>query len=225
MRAMRVSCEKQGSSHCTGPAARRKQKGTQAPNITAVPRALKGTSEKRDVPQERGRKCKLTKAQARKLNTVRVFLLKKDAGEAKVTYKRILQVGRQATKVCSTISFQANGFDIRWSSAHKAQTLDKEARAERLATCKRWKFMSVDYFTHRVGAFLDTKIFRILTYHQALRSLKQGYVKGHCSQGRKGIPLLKEARRNRVNRERFQPLQYGPYTRQKSLGREFGSKT
>ena len=186
-------------------ATSRERKGIVAPNLTAVRRALKGTSHKRGVVETRGAKRKLTMKQVRKLNSVRKTLLKKAGSESKVTYNQILRVGRMAKKVTPTTlakNFQAEGFDIRWRPAREAQTLEKKARKERMEICRKWKFLPASYFTTTVDAILDNKKFNIPTHAAALSSLKRGQVKGHLRtrpEGNKDHCKRPNTRKNRVN--------------------------
>jgi hypothetical protein len=78
---------------------KRARKGVPAPNLTNVRKVLKGLTYKRGGVETRGRKLKLSKANVRKMNSVRRVLQTKADGEREVTWEKKSEGGAGAEGV------------------------------------------------------------------------------------------------------------------------------
>ena len=102
-----------------------------------------------------------------------------------------MRVGRVAGKVSSTTlakNFKADGFDVKWRPAREGQTLDKQARAERLRICSKWRYLPSNYWTHKVDAILDNKKFHIPIMLQHYGHSSEEGLRDTCGHGQKALP-------------------------------------
>ena len=165
---------------------KRARKGVPAPNLTY----------KRGGVETRGRKLKLSKANVRKMNSVRRVLQKKADGEREVTWENIRKAAR-APKVCATTSlraFRREGIAVQARRPREKPQRTKEHAEERVRLCEGLQSKPATWFSEMVDLFIDNKAFDVPTNERARRYMKQQAVRFHlrtpeeglCSQSTRG---------------------------------------
>lgn len=185
-------------------AAQRARRGVEPPDLTTVRRALKGKTFRRGLPEARGRKPKLTKVAAKRLDASRKVLIKKAKGEKEVHWKHILRAARVPKVHPSTAarSLRREGFDVKWRTPRERPQRSKEDERLRHDICGKWRYLPTTYFTESVDLIMDNKKFMVPTHARAARHLNMTKVRGHLrtrAEGKSPGFTKPNARKNRVN--------------------------
>jgi hypothetical protein len=130
---------------------KRARKGVPAPNLTNVRKVLKGLTYKRGGVETRGRKLKLSKANVRKMNSVRRVLQNNADGEREVTWGKIRKAAR-APKVCATTSlraFRREGIAVQARRPREKPQRTKEHADERVRLCEGLQSKPAKWFSEK----------------------------------------------------------------------------
>jgi transposase len=168
---------------------KRARKGVPAPNLTNVRKVLKGLTYKRGGVETRGRKLKLSKANVRKMNSVRRVLQKKADGEREVTWENIRKAAR-APKVCATTSlraFRREGITVQARRPREKPQRTKEHAEERVHLCEGLRSKPATWFSEKVDLIIDNKAFDVPTNERARRYMKQQAVRFHLRTPEEGL--------------------------------------
>ena len=182
----------------------RAARGQSGPDLTTVRRALRGATRKRARVETRGRKAKLTIVKLRALDAARRRLIQRAKGETEVHIEDVMKAARVTDVSPPTVSkhFKMH-LGVNWRSP-RAEPLRTEGDvAARVDMCAKWKHLPNDFFTDRVDAIIDNKVFQIPTYARAKAHARKSRVRGHLRT--RGEGLQKHFTKPKGNKHRVNP--------------------
>ena len=170
-------------------AARRGKSGLAAPHLTNVRKALKGITYRRANVETRGRRKKLKSHHIRKLNRTRIKIIKATKGEREVHWNEIIAKARvpKISSQTASRSLRAIGIDVKWRAPRLKPMRDRNAIAERMEICAKWKNYAKTYFHEHLDLIMDNKRFEIPTRSCSLRYKRKLKVRGHLRTRAEGI--------------------------------------
>ena len=169
--------------------AKRHRRGVDAPDITNVRKAIKGKTYKRARKETRGRKIKLSKTAATKLNTVRKHMLKKTKNRREVRWVDIQKKARTPKAHRSTVkrSFQRYGIKVAARRPREKPRRTKEQEEERAEYCREWSQKPADFYLKRIDLIIDNKVFDLPTSAKARERLAEQRVRFHLRTPSEGL--------------------------------------
>ena len=182
----------------------RAARGLPGPDLTTVRRALRGATGKRARVEARGRKAKVTIVKLRALDAARRRLIQRAKGETEVHIKDVMRAARVTDVSPSTVSkhFKKH-LGVNWRSPRAEPLRTEDDMAARVAMCAKWKHLPRDFFTDRVDAIIDNKVFQIPTYARAKVHARKSRVRGHLRT--RGEGLQKHFTKPKGNKHRVNP--------------------
>ena len=166
----------------------RAARGAVGPDLTTVRRALRGVAHKRGLVETRGRRLKVTPAKLRALDSARKRLIQKAKGQSEVHMDDVMRAARVTNVTKGTVSRHFATLGVSWRTPRGEPLRDESDMMERVDMCQRWKRLPNDYFTDRVDAIIDNKVFPIPTYKRAKIHAKKSRVRGHLRRRSEGAP-------------------------------------
>ena len=166
----------------------RAARGAEGPDLTTVRRALRGVAHKRGLVETRGRRLKVTPAKLRALDSARKRLIQKAKGQSEVHMDDVMRAARVTNVTKGTVSRHFATLGVSWRTPRGEPLRDESDMMERVDMCQRWKRLPNDYFTDRVDAIIDNKVFPIPTYKRAKIHAKKSRVRGHLRRRSEGAP-------------------------------------
>ena len=182
----------------------RTARGQPGPDLTTVRRALRGATRKRARVETRGRKAKMTIVKLRALDAARRRLIQRAEGEREVHIQDVMKAARVTDVAPSTVSKHfSEHLGVHWRAPRAEPLRTKEDMAERVDMCTKWKRLPNDFFTDRVDAIIDNKVFQIPTYARAKAHARKSRVRGHLRT--RGEGLQKHFAKPKGNKHRVNP--------------------
>ena len=177
----------------------RKARGQSGPDLTTVRRAIRGATRKRGRVETRGRKAKLTLVNLRALDAARRRLVKQAKGETEVHIEDVMKAARVTDVARSTVSKRfAEHLGVNWRTPREEPLRTAADMAERVDMCKKWKWLPNNFFTDRVDAIIDNKVFQIPTHARAKVHARKSRVRGHLRTRGEGLqPHFTKPKNNR----------------------------
>ena len=137
----------------------RQRRGIAVPSLRTVQQAMAGTTFRRGRKEARGRKPKLTKQNARKLNTTRKTLIKAAKGEREVRWGEIIRKSRVPTVDPTTAvrALRKAGIDVAARKPREEPMRSREHEEERVRLCAEWSKRPANFCTTSVHTIMDNK--------------------------------------------------------------------
>ena len=161
--------------------AQRDRKGIDTPNIKQIRKVLSGQTFRQGVVETRGRKKKLSKANVRRVNTVRKTLIKKANGEKEVAWEQILKVAKvpKVTPTTAKANLQDAGFDVARRNPRFKPMRTADHEEERVEICTKWARRPAEYWTDSVDMVIDNKSWGLPLNKTGKRYSKMRRVRWH----------------------------------------------
>jgi len=159
------------------------------PDLTSVRRVLKGYTHCQGKPEARGRKKKLSKANVRRLNTIRLQLIKKAAGEQEVHWEDVIKKARVPSVSPQTVGMRLReeGYDVSARPPREKPMRDAKIFLERAEISSAWKYLPENYFADDVDLIMDNKHFDVPTNDRAKRYARMRRVRFHLRTRSEGL--------------------------------------
>ena len=184
--------------------AARRRRHLPSLDITTVRRLMRGTTFKAGAAETRGRKRVYSKRSVLKMDNTRKRLIKSVGGEREVHWKEIMKQARvtKAHPTTTARAFIREGIPVARRVPRHKPLRGPEHLLEREQQCKRWKFLSRNYFTDKVDLIMDNKMWKVPGTARAKKYLNQKKVRFHLRTRSEGLTagFVKPcARKHRLN--------------------------
>ena len=151
----------------------REQQGVAAPKIWAVRRAMAGVTHLQGKPEARGRRKRLTPAQAQRLFDKRRELVRRVKGERYVSYREVRCSARVPEVHDTTTARYLRTFGVVWRRMREKPARTEAHEASRKDVCRLWRKHPAKFWTDTVDLIIDAKKYALPGNDAAARRLHQ----------------------------------------------------
>ena len=151
----------------------REQQGVAAPKIWAVRRAMAGVTHLQGKPEARGRRKRLTPAQAQRLFDKRRELVRRVKGERYVSYREVRCSARVPEVHDTTTARYLRTFGVVWRRMREKPARTEAHEASRKDVCRLWRKHPAKFWTDTVDLIIDAKKYALPGNDAAARRLRQ----------------------------------------------------
>ena len=185
-------------------ATRRRAKGVEMLNVTAIRRFLRGKSHRRSKVETRGRKRIFTRKNVFAMDAARRSMIKKTRGAQQATWTALRTKARVPRADATTVAraFAREGLDVKLRRPREKPERTSEHEAERVEICDKMRRWPVDRFLDGFDMIMDNKKFNVPTTPDARHHMAKQELTGQLRTRAEGLkkhftkPKAKEHRRN-----------------------------
>ena len=165
----------------------RKKAHVDAPQIWAIRRAMAGVTHRRGMPETRGRRKKLTAAQAERLFRKRGDLISRAGGEQYVPLREVRRTARVPQIHDTTAARYLRNLGVSWRRMREKPPRTEAHEDTRKAVCDIWRKRPASFWTDSVDLIIDAKKFPLPGNDAAARRLRQQRVRGVLRTRQEGL--------------------------------------